>query len=94
MRFDDIRIRGAFTVSASATGRLPNSTDVNMLKPVGITSIAGKTLKFLYNWGDGAEQSTPKVTKGTNGTVVVATKVEGHGIWQFATQVGGFYTIS
>jgi len=82
--FQDVRVRGAFTVSASGVGEAGDT--VKLTGAVNVTSLAGKTLVFLW---PGAK---PSVTE-TPGGGAVALKALAANTWAFDTGAGKTYGI-
>ena len=83
--FRDVRIRGAFTVSAAATGQ---AGDVAKLTgAVSVDSIAGNPLTFA--WPAAAKPSVKEA-----GGAAVAVAAAGEGAWRFETKPGQQYSIA
>ena len=82
--FQEIRVRGAFTVSAAGVGQAKDT--VKLTGAVNVTSLAGKPLTFLWETG------TPTVTARAGGGVV-ALKGLGAGRYSFDTSAGKGYSI-
>jgi hypothetical protein len=96
--FERIRIKGAFTVSASAMGAgdKADGSAANLVKltaPVGVTSLAGQNLTFAWPW-PGAK---PSVTAASGGaTVALETAACGVRLpcYRFATTQGASYQVA
>ena len=84
--FEKIRVRGAFTVGASASGIAGGK--VKLTGPVTVASLAGNSLRFLWP----AEGAAP-VVKEVGGGPVAAAEV-GADTWQIHTTVGTSYSIA
>ena len=81
----DVRVRGAFTVSAAATGQ---AGDVAKLTgAVSVSSIAGNPLTFA--WSAAAKPSVKDA-----GGAAVAVAAAGEGVWRFETKPGQQYSIA
>jgi len=80
--FTTLRAYGAFLVSASVD-------EDGLVSPVALSSEVGGDVVFESPWAGGA---APKVVDGSGAAVpVVAVSA---GVWSFATDAGGAYTIS
>lgn len=85
--FSDIRVRGAFTVSASAVG---TGTGVSLTSAVAVKSLAGNPLTIY--WAGLGESGEP-VVHTRNGSLIAVHPV-GHEKYQFQTDLGSLYLVS
>lgn len=86
VNFADIRVRGAFTVSARAVGAVADK--VALAGPVTITSDAGSPLSVQWP----VAGVTPNVTLASDGTDVPVASV-GSATFRFSTQAGQTYVL-
>ena len=85
--FRDIRVRGAFTVSATAIGAPGNTAELTAA--VSVVSLAGNALTVHWPWSAAA----PKVTSAGAAVPVEPAGSAGAGAWRFETGEGRTYEL-